>query len=254
MTASNFSYSPQRNTRLEHLISLPRLLPYKRAVGGDLQAALDLYVWNIGAASALYGPLQVLEVIFRNAMDREMRNLYGPTWPHDAMFVRFAKGMTRRAPRTSGYKPPDLRRGIHAAREQLTRTFRKAHPSAPLPAFTLDDVIAATTFGYWTTMLDAAFEPGLWARGLKNAFPNYSSITGGKFSRSPVSSRFNDLRSLRNRVMHHEPLFKRPSLVLDYDHIVEACAWIDPTVSAWITHHARFKNVLDLRDRPRHVF
>jgi hypothetical protein len=103
-------------------------------------------------------------------------------------------------------------------------------------------------------MLDAAFEPGLGARGLKNAFPNYSTVSGGTFSRGPVATRFIDLRSLRNRVMHHEPLFKRPSLVTDYDHIVEACAWIDVDASAWINHHARFRNVLDLRERPRHVF
>jgi hypothetical protein len=54
--------------------------------------------------------------------------------------------------------------------------------------------------------------------------------------------------------MHHEPLFKRTSLVTDYDNIVEACAWIDADAAAWISHHARFKNVLELRSRPRHVF
>jgi hypothetical protein len=254
MALSNFSYSPAVNARLERLLSLPRLLPYKNEVGGSLQAALDLYVWNVGAASALYGPLQVLEVIFRNAMDREMRALYGATWPFDPAFGTFLNGIRTRARRASGYKPPDLRKGIATARAHLSRSFRVANPSAPLPRFSVDDLVAATTFGYWTTMLDAAFEPGLWARGLKNAFPHYSAVSGGTFSRSPVAARFNDLRALRNRVMHHEPLFKRASLVTDYEHIVEACAWIDLDASAWIDHHARFKSVLDLRERPRHVF
>jgi hypothetical protein len=103
-------------------------------------------------------------------------------------------------------------------------------------------------------MLDSAFEPDFWAPGLNRAFPHFSTVSQGKFSRAPIATRFNDLRSLRNRVMHHEPLFKRTSLVDDYDRIVEATAWISIDVSLWIEHHARFKGVLDLRDRPRHTF
>lgn len=126
MALSNFSYSPSVNARLERLVSKPRIQPYKNAVGGSLQAALDLYVWNVGAASALYGPLQVLEVIFRNAMDREMRALYGANWPTDATFAGFVKGIRVRAPRASGYKPPDLRKGINTARGHLSRSFCQA--------------------------------------------------------------------------------------------------------------------------------
>jgi hypothetical protein len=254
MALSKFSYSSAVNVRLERLVSAPRLLPYKNEVRGDLQAALDLYVWNVGAASALYGPLQVLEVVFRNAMDRELRSLFGLGWPFDSKFAAFAKTISARTPRASGYKPPDLRRGMIAARRRLNRTFRGANPGLAIPVFSVDDLIGATTFGYWTTMLDAAFEPGLWARGLKNAFPNYSRVSAGAFSRGPIAARFNDLRSLRNRVMHHEPLFKRPSLVTDYENIVEACAWIDSDAAAWIGYHARFKSVLEERERPRHVF
>jgi hypothetical protein len=110
------------------------------------------------------------------------------------------------------------------------------------------------TFGAWTTMLGPSFEPGLWTPALRKAFPNYSLASTGSFDRSRIAARFNQLRTLRNRIMHHEPLIKRPSLVSDFHEIVEACAWIDLDAAAWIQHHARFREVLSVRERPRHAF
>jgi hypothetical protein len=109
-------------------------------------------------------------------------------------------------------------------------------------------------FGSWTAMLGPSFEPDLWAPAVQNAFPNYSAVTHAVFHRGPIAARFEDLRMLRNRVMHHEPLTKRPSLVSDFDNIVEACAWIDLEAAGWIQHHARFREVLGVRERPRHAF
>jgi hypothetical protein len=226
------------------------LVPYLAAAGGDLQSALDLYVWNIGASSALFGPLQVLEVTFRNAMDRELRRQFGPSWPSAPGFVSVA---TRA--RAASSRSPDLLYGVRSARKILAGVFRSTHgASAPIPSFSTDDIVAAMTFGSWTTMLSASFEPQLWDPALRKAFPNYTSVSGGTFSRRPVAARFDDLRILRNRVMHHEPLIKRLSLVTDYDSIVEACAWISDDAADWIQHHARFRDVLSVRDRPRHAF
>jgi len=254
MAGVDFVYNRAVNARIESTLSQSRLRPYRAAANGDLQGALDLYVWNVGASAALYGPLSVLEVVFRNAMDAQLRALFGSDWPRDKAFLAFAAATAHRPARSSGYQPPDLRKGVRDARRILTRAFRSRHPGAPTPVFATDDIVAATTFGYWTTMLDAAFEPQLWARALKNGFPHYSSVTGRAFSRAPVAQRFHEIRTLRNRVMHHEPPIKRENLIADYDNVIEACSWIDHDAAAWIQHHARFRSLLETRDRPRHVF
>jgi hypothetical protein len=250
MAYGKFQYSPAMNAVLESVISSARLAPYLAAASGDLQNALDLYVWNIGASAALFGPLQVLEIAFRNAMDRELRALCGPSWHSGAAFASIAASVRGRARRA-----PDLLFGVRSARKVLIRAFRSAHPRAvALPQFTTDQIVAAMTFGSWTTMLGPSFEPDLWAPALRRAFPNYSSVAHAKFSRPPIAARFEDLRVLRNRVMHHEPLIKRTSLVSDFDHIVEASAWISRETAEWIQHHARFRDVLSVRERPRHAF
>jgi hypothetical protein len=157
--------------------------------------------------------------------------------------------------RSRSTKAPDLLFGIRQARKILSRAFRNAHgPKVVVPRFRTDDIVAAMTFGAWTTMLGPAFEPDLWAPALQHAFPNYSSVTKATFSRRPIAARFDDLRVLRNRVMHHEPLIKRSSLEADFESIVEACSWISDEAGAWIRHHARFRDVLSVRDRPRHAF
>jgi hypothetical protein len=47
-------------------------------MGGNADIALRLYVWNIAVSSAFWGPLQVLEVVLRNAL-------------HDRLTARFSR-------------------------------------------------------------------------------------------------------------------------------------------------------------------
>jgi hypothetical protein len=63
--------------RIAGLISRPRLGPYLAASGGDLEAGLRLYAWNLEASCAFAGALQFLEVVLRNAMDGRLAAHYG---------------------------------------------------------------------------------------------------------------------------------------------------------------------------------
>ena len=53
---------------------------------------------------------------------------------------------------------------------------------------------------------------------------------------------FNALRDLRNRVMHHEPLFHR-TLPQDFADILEAISWMYDDVAPWVDHHSRWSLV-----------
>jgi hypothetical protein len=44
--------------------------------------------------------------------------------------------------------------------------------------------------------------------------------------------------ALRNRISHHEPIFKR-DLLLDFGELMKLLAWICPSTSAWIRPHCQ---------------
>ena len=68
---------PREAQTIYHRLSPARLAPYYVFAGGELAAALRLYAWNVEVSAAFHGPLGVLEVGLRNAIDVELRSLTG---------------------------------------------------------------------------------------------------------------------------------------------------------------------------------
>lgn len=58
----------------------PRLAGYLRHSGMVPQNAVRLYAWNLEVSSSLWGPLALLEVTVRNAIDAQLRNMFGEDW------------------------------------------------------------------------------------------------------------------------------------------------------------------------------
>ena len=54
----------------------------------------------------------------------------------------------------------------------------------------------------------------------------------------------NALRTVRNRIAHHEPVFAR-DLARDHERIVEVVGWITPGTRRWVEHHSRVPAILD---------
>src|SRR5579863_1569321 len=90
-----FPYSQRIINALEQALSAERLSTYLAAAGGDHTAALRLYVWNTQISAALYGPLQALEIIIRNAFHRELSIAYGPAWYDSARVPLTAAALAR---------------------------------------------------------------------------------------------------------------------------------------------------------------
>jgi hypothetical protein len=118
---------------------------------------------------------------------------------------------------------------------------------------TVNDIVAGLDFGYWTKMLDSTFEQTLWRTILYHAFPHFASVTGKPLERKPVEQRFNALRDLRNRVMHHEPLFHR-NLSQDFADISEAISWMYDDVPSWTDHHSRWPLIQATQGRRPETF
>ena len=111
-------------------------------------------------------------------------------------------------------------------------------------------VVAALSFGFWVSLTGsggrltsgskANYEMTLWRPALRRAFPHREKLT-----RKQVHRPLNDLRTLRNRIAHHEPIFAR-DLAGDHERILDVAGWISPTMATWIEHHSRAYDLLAL--------
>ncbi len=101
-------------------------------------------------------------------------------------------------------------------------------------------MVAELTFGFWITLLDRRYERVLWPRLLRSAFPHMPAAIR---QRQTLSKRFDDIRKLRNRVFHHEPILNRPNLIQEHAAIIDAIGWISPAMKEMTKAIDRFPAV-----------
>ena len=82
------------------------------------------------------------------------------------------------------------------------------------------DVVAELKFAFWVGLPSAQSDATPWRRAICKGFQ-----TGSGRKRSDVHGRFNMLRRFRNRIAHHEPVFRR-DLSVDHAEILEAIGWV----------------------------
>jgi hypothetical protein len=214
---------PASLTGLRGLIGNARFATYLSAYQGREDLALRLYSWNAALSSALWGPLGVVEVGVRNAIhaklvDRASRS----DWWHDQRL--WDQLLDRQRDEVTG------------AINTITR--RVAEPTA-------DDVVAASNFGLWVGLLSAgiprdpihSYEIVLWQPRLRLAFPHYA---GG---RKQLHGELDAVRKLRNRVAHHEPIF-RSNLAFAIDSIAKVAGYISPDAETYIRASERVTGII----------
>jgi Abi-like protein len=200
------------NLSLVRTITEARLDKYLIEMKGDLDAALNLYEYNIAVSEAFYTPLQNLEICLRNTIDGCMRNVYGPDWFHNG----------------------NANLTIDAQNEVLA-AYHDLGDNEDLPP---GSIIAELKFSFWVGLLAQKYDATLWRKAL---YAGFNKTTGKK--RSDVHGRFNAIRRFRNRVAHHEPIFHK-DLPQVYGEIIEAIGWMCPHTKKWTEHHSRVFSVL----------
>lgn len=212
-----FVYSPQVVRRLEAALSSERLARYV-AAGGGIEAGIQLYAWNCALSEALYTPLQGLEVALRNALGEKLKQAYGSDW------FELDPGPPITNPLVDMVK---------AACEELRKRGRGT---------THGRVTAELNLGFWTGLLAKRHETSLWRPHFRAAFPGAPN----PLLRKEVFSRLDQIRRLRNRIAHHEPIFVRDGAG-DHAAILELIGWICPTTRDWVAHQSRVPSVLAQR-------
>jgi hypothetical protein len=184
-------------------LSQIRLETYRPRNGSDLDM-LTSYFWNIDLAEALVPCLHAVELALRNSIHTACSAHYGT----DLWF----------------YTPQLLESGQLS---EFSRAFQKvAKKSAPIAPY----LVAELPFGFWVTLLSGPYDQPIWAPNhfalLRAVFPHTTN------SRDQIHTRFNHIRMLRNRVMHHEAIWDQTKINLPQKHteIHEAIQWISPTL------------------------
>lgn len=216
-------------------ISVERLGEYKR---NDSETAMDRlghYAWNVALCEALYPVLHLLEVALRNSLHEAIRR------SHPVPQYLRRSSMSWVDADTLVLTPE------HAARVAAVKGDLAARLRGTSKPLTAGRLIAELNFGFWTYLFDSAYgfvspaQPRLWPRLLADVFP--AAPAGTSLTRATIETRLKNIRMLRNRAFHHEPIWNDPDLEAKYDDAVELVRWISPATAETVLELDRFADV-----------
>ncbi|RAT14018.1 CAAX protease [Lonsdalea populi] len=272
--------------QLEDYISAERLKIYADVLKLKPGEELGGYNWNKAIASAMQPLMQCLEVTLRNAIDHSIRHHPMPGavghWRTDANWIfdlpryigdkvwirqgkRFKKNARGQTMHRDGKPVYDRTAWEEDCIRKVSKRIRDAGKKP-----TAERVISGLDFGFWTNFLTSNYnEPRnrslLWPQLLPVVFPGAPAGTG----RHILEKKFTRIRDLRNRLAHHEAIWKfqeenpvtgtpdynRPVYGLNaslqllrraWNDMLEALYWLSPARhSAFLAegHHIRFETL-----------
>lgn len=173
---------------VRNVLSAPRLATYEDVLknvsqnASDTTDVLNLYLWNAEMSGALLFPMQLCEVTIRNAVSQAIASAYEEDWPWNQAFVRSLANNEKQ----------DLSKGISTFEHSPSMTGK---------------VVAAMTLNFWEKMFTARHDDRIWNQKLRVVFPNLDPGLTVADARERIYGFMNDVRTLRNRIAHHEPIF-----------------------------------------------
>ena len=204
-------------------LSVERFQKYSKGNEGFVPP-LARYLWNVRLSEALYPTLNCVEIGMRNSVNRAFTAEYGPLWFD--------------TPGLLGQKEVEL---VDTAKSMLAKARKPLTP---------EGVVAELNFGFWTTIMSRQhmsdnpssttdyLKP--WPRLLKQAFPH---VPKQELTRSKLSGPLNEIRVLRNRISHHEPIWHQSNLNSTYLDAKRMCYWLTPGMAEVMATIDRFPDV-----------
>jgi hypothetical protein len=132
----------------------------------------------------------------------------------------------------------------------LTDKVNEAKQQAGGSAPSAGKVMAELTFGFWTDLTGHRNNWNFWVPHLHKSFPN------AKVRRAIVHARLEDIRHLRNRIAHHEPILTSQNQVyaghgkyLALAQINECMGWICTDTASWLMTRSRFQFAVEILAR-----
>ncbi len=193
------------------IISHERFKGYERRIiqkNGSC-SILDFYAyynWNTALSESFYTSLQTLEVALRNSI-------------HNHASSHFDSDQWFDVP---GVLLPDQIKNIKVAKKKLEKNCKNLNAGR---------VLAELSFGFWTSLFNKRYDQILWHPLIKKVFPCMSNKMR---TRAKLSKRLNNIRHLRNRIFHYEPIWYYNDLKKQHDDIIQTIGWIEPEMKALV--------------------
>ena len=206
---------------LEKLLSSKRLYTYYRMFPTDNNKAIEYYCLNTQVSESLYPLLCNLEIALRNSIHNSFSiHFKSPDWPLSLTY-------------------PELQDQVGIAKRKTLAVNNST---------TSDKIVAALTFGFWTSLFNKQYAKDFW-KPLMYAFP---LLDPSYKRRDKISFKLNQVRKFRNRIFHYEPICNDlTELAVNHTYILEILNWINADVVAWTKQIDRFdllyKQAISLR-------
>lgn len=201
-------FSSTELQELQTITSAARLSSYSRFLGTTTAAeAYGAYMWSMAVSTAFSPLVHALEVGFRNALNNELSPHYGNGW-FQHWVNKDATDLRTRGKLALGQKSTGQRLLDDAIKKITKRDHPTGAPAGYSPPW--QRVLAEMTFGFWVTFLvkrfwDVNHKSKLWPNHISGVFPG---IPSSMRAVGPLYAAFDDVVDIRNRIHHHEPLWK----------------------------------------------
>ena len=167
-------------------LSIDRLKSYEILCPNSVQSdVIGAYHWNLLICQTLYPFIHSVEVALRNSIHKAATEKFKTEFWFDIVVT---DGKSRSI--------------LEDTKNNLSRRFDNVSAS---------DIVAALTFGFWTALIkqktyaDFRNPNRLWPDLFPSVFPYFPR---GENERRHVSDRFEEIKLIRNRLFHHEPIWK----------------------------------------------
>lgn len=207
---------PYRPILIDTLISNERIQSYQTVFQPpDDTALMGVYLWNAHVCGAFYPLISAAEVTLRNAIDHASVASLGRFWwtsnkLHYRSFVTQAQ-----AP----HAVKALRENFALATRAHLAEQRRRPETQRAQALPHSGVIAKTAFSTWEFILDREFlGRGLvWPKHMPQVFRGQWPAPRAGVVLDHARRLVSTLRDFRNRLSHHEPIWKRYGVSTETD-------------------------------------
>lgn len=191
------------NNDLITILSRERLTKYLQKCGGDEEKAIAAYTQNTHISASFYPFLQGLEIALRNAIHSQLKCDYQEKWYDMDILTEQGK------------------KEIEKTKNQLK--YRKKEDE-----IVASDIIANLSFGFWVSLFDHGYEK-IWNNSLNKIFATDVTLK----TRKSAFKRLRNLRILRNKIAHHEPIIFL-NLEENFKTIVQLTKTLSPAMADWV--------------------